>query len=129
MDYNFPRIKVTKEKEEALTRRSFLGMILPMIGMIAGESLPGFMNASNANKKTSVPMNCGGSCFGSCSEDSSGSCDFGCSGRCGYACSVLALILVDTDVVLDVEDLAKGHLLLNVAMDAHVVKAHVPKLA
>lgn len=61
MDYIFPRIKATKEKEEALTRRSFFkkaaGMILPMIGMIAGTSLLGFMNATIANKKTSVSMN------------------------------------------------------------------------
>ena len=42
---------------------------------------------------------------------------------------VLALILVDADVVLDVEDIAKGHVLLNVAMDAQAVKAHAPKLA
>ena len=36
---------------------------------------------------------------------------------------------MDTDIVLDVEDIAKGHVLLNVAMDAQVVKAHAPKLA
>lgn len=80
-----------KEKEEALTRRHFFkkaaGMIIPMMGLIAGTSLPGFMNATNANRPPSVPMNCGGSCSGSCSGDCSGSCDSGCSGRCGYACS------------------------------------------
>lgn len=91
MESDISKFKATKEKEEALTRRSFFkkaaGMILPMIGMIAGSSLPRFMNATNANKPPSTPMNCGGSCSGSCSGDCSGSCDSGCSGRCGYACS------------------------------------------
>jgi hypothetical protein len=38
---------------------------------------------------------------------------------------VLALILVDADVVLGVEDIAKGHVLPNVVMAAQAVKVHV----